>query len=751
MIHPPHPESQPTLEADRPRRPGRFFRQTLIIGGLCTLAACSGMGTPSDSAPERGVEPLDRFEDTDSPWSAPVLSRSISVRDGKTGADYSFAELVQRLAQADVVFLGETHLDETTHRLEDAVLAGIAARKQGRVVLSLEMFERDTQASLDAYLAGQIDEAEFLASSRPWGNYSTAYRRMIERAKREGLSVVAANFPAPLRRRVGMEGEEALRTLSPEERALLPEEFLPNRPQYWRRVDNAVRGHLAMMGGPKDPGDPRLFAGQSLWDNAMGDACAQALRDHPEHTVLHVNGGFHTLYWDGTVHQLRLRAPEAEVLTVDIVPVANPQTASLGGTPAADFVVFVEARASDERDGFHAVRFGRDLRYILHVPEGASDEHPVPLLIWLGDTGATPSEGLALWRASLGEECAIAVVEAPYRELQEDAVEAGRWSWPDTFLEDMGALANGLEEMRGYLGRNLPIDVERTLIAGEGTGGTVAVAAVLRAGSLPTTGFAFAPRKFSKLSDMPLPLAEFAGEDGPLPRSVQVEVQGEDREWWQGELAQHNAVGISTALVPPAKDPWETDAVRARKVRALLGLPPATPQGERSERFHIATRPRRAARWARIRAAQDPTLQLAVLDERPEGSSSQPFSTDLSGEDLEATPPPPCPGPFGGTTVLVLPEGLNEDQQAAWFALEENDPLAAKSRFHRLRVATEQGERGLARVLEALLEQHRSNALVVPAQFCASIETMRRLRAEVEPLNDSMTLHWLPGLGGPRD
>src|SRR5690349_22509367 len=48
-----------------------------------------------------------------------------------------------------------------------------------------EMFERDVQPALDAYLAGRLSEKDFRAQSRPWGNYDTAYRPLIERAKAE--------------------------------------------------------------------------------------------------------------------------------------------------------------------------------------------------------------------------------------------------------------------------------------------------------------------------------------------------------------------------------------------------------------------------------------------------------------------------------------------------------------------------------------------------------------------------------------
>ena len=81
------------------------------------------------------------------------------VARGKSFTD--FEAMLQELSEADVVYLGEQHNDRGTHVLQLAVLEGLA-RRDVPVVLSLEMFERDAQAALDAYLAGTMPESAFL-------------------------------------------------------------------------------------------------------------------------------------------------------------------------------------------------------------------------------------------------------------------------------------------------------------------------------------------------------------------------------------------------------------------------------------------------------------------------------------------------------------------------------------------------------------------------------------------------------------
>ena len=691
------------------------------------------------------------------------LGRRLSARDGRDGSDVALDELFDRLAGADVVFLGETHLDETTHRFELATYEALLARRGGRVVLALEMFERDVQPAIDAYLAGAIDEATFLARSRPWGNYATAYRPLVERAKAAGAPVVASNFPAPLRARIAREGLDALAKLAPEERRTAPAEILPHTAAYWRRVDNAIRGHAGMMPAPTAD-ELRLTDTQTLWDNSMGEACALALDAHPGWLVLHVNGGFHSEYRDGTVRQLLLREPAVAVRTVAIDPVTTPASAVSGGAPRADYVVFAEARAQDVDDGAHSVRLRRELDYRLYVPprarrparelargDGPAAEGLVPLLVWLDDDGASASEGLAEWRERLGDDVAIAVLEAPYRETQEDLVEGGRWFWPDTFTEDVGALTGALEEAWGYVLRHHAVDPARVCIAGEGTGATVVAAASMLTAEIDHRAVALAPRRFAKVKDFPLPLPELRGDD-PWPRkSLRLLVAQGDEAWWSGEAEAYRGIGLATELAALERDPWRQDLARENAVREALGLAPrAAPEG--APRRHVVADGPRARAWARrlaLEHARESGELVAVVDALPAEGTSTELATPARAADFAAGRAlPRCPGPFGGTTVVVVPAGAPEGELEAWLALEADDPLAKASRFHRLRVASEGGERDLARVLAELLEAGRRNVLVLPAEFCAGGETMRRLARAARGFEDRLTIAWRPGLGG---
>ncbi len=237
-----------------------------------------------------------------------------------TGEALPLDALLDEAVQADVVFLGEIHDDPTGHAVELAVLAGLAERANGRpVVLAMEMFEADVQTVLDEYLAGVVSERDFLEAARPWGNYTTDYRPLVEFARANGLRVIASNAPVRYVRAVGR--GEGLEALSPAALATLPP--LPVAPA----SDAMAAAFSEAMGGMHGPGGPPLVAmtaAQNLRDASMAFRTAEALRGGA--LVVHVNGGFHTAGGRGIPEHLARFAPTAQTFLVQTEPVANVDT-----------------------------------------------------------------------------------------------------------------------------------------------------------------------------------------------------------------------------------------------------------------------------------------------------------------------------------------------------------------------------------------------------------------------------------------
>ena len=267
--------------------------------------------------------------------------------------DVSVADMVRRLSRADVVFFGEQHDDPETHRAEAAVLAALGTT--GRpVVLSLEMFERDVQSLLDDYLAGRLSEADFVAGSRPWPNYATDYRPLVEMAKARGWTVVAANVPRPLASAVGRKGLAALDTLTPAERLRAARDNTCPGDDYRARFMEQMQGHgSGGSGGAAGDTLPtaaaeRFYLAQCVKDEAMAESIVEARHRAPRNAiVLHVNGAFHSDFAQGTVQRVRRREPGWTLAVVTAVPVRDPATAPVapqGGR--ADIVIFTRVRGN---------------------------------------------------------------------------------------------------------------------------------------------------------------------------------------------------------------------------------------------------------------------------------------------------------------------------------------------------------------------------------------------------------------------
>jgi uncharacterized iron-regulated protein len=705
---------------------------------LATIAACESLpaNDPPPEPPEEKWQPPE-------PLAHAALTDSVWVCDQHERQAVPLDTMLDAAAEKEVVFLGETHLDETTHELELAVYLGLIVRTQGKVVLALEMFERDDQAALDEYLAGKITEAEFWKRTRVWGNYRTGYRRLIEAAKRHGLPVVGSNAPASLRRKVGMGGRKALDALPPEERQLLPDELHDNTDAYWERVARAVRGHMMFRPSP----DARVTSAQCLWDNTMGDSCVRALERYPGHVVLHINGMFHTQYRDGTVHQMLLRRPATKYTVVEAIAADEFYGFDpFGAEKRADYLVFVKRRAAGLSEGFHSVIVTPELRYRLRLPPHVSDEKPVPLLIWLPDDGFRAADGLSLWAAALGNEAAIAVVEAPYPFVDEDLVQGGRWYWSETFNEDLGMLESGLGKLYAYVLRHFPIDRDRVVVAGEGTGATIVAATSLYASQLKAPFLAVAPRRFGKLRMLGLPAPAERGH-------LKLRALEADQEWWEKEAADYRKVGVDVDLQSAPANAWERLRQAEDEVRTTLKLPARTVDEEAAPTVLILENDTPRARdWAHRYALRlEGKVTVASREEADDGKTLS-FGEGgvFSPKDLlDGRGLPLAAGPFGGTTILLVPKEVPEEQHAAWKELQEQKALKKRSRFHRLVVIfeTEEGT-GLADALEAVRAAGRRSVLVVPALFCADADSMRRWREEARAYEDVLDLGWLPGLGG---
>jgi uncharacterized iron-regulated protein len=267
------------------------------------------------------------------------------VFDTRRQAFTDFESMLADLARADVVLVGEQHDDPNTHRVEAAILLGLHRRKVP-VTLSLEMFERDTQGSLDAYLAGTMAEQDFLKASRPWPRYATDYRPLVELARSEQWPIIAANVPRRIASAVAKAGKAALDTLPEADRSLVAAELQCPRDAYFDRFAAQMNSH-PNPGQAKEAAEQtteRYYWSQCLKDETMAEAIVAGFEREASRpgTIVHYNGAFHSDFGLGTADRVRRRLPGRRVAVISVLPVADLDTLTPAGDDVkrADYLIY---------------------------------------------------------------------------------------------------------------------------------------------------------------------------------------------------------------------------------------------------------------------------------------------------------------------------------------------------------------------------------------------------------------------------
>ena len=255
----------------------------------------------------------------------------LTITDMHSGRTVSQSALLDRLGQADVVFLGEQHTDPATHALELTVLKGLHQRAGGRLTLGMEMWGRDAQPALDAYLHGRMGEGAFLKTARPWSNHQTDCRPLVEYAKASGIPVLASNVPQSIASAVGKRGLAALADAPLGQAATLVQAPHDGAWLRFKAVMGAMGGaHGAMA--MDEATVAHFYEAQVVRDETMAESITRRLEAAPGGLVLHLNGQFHSDYGDGIPRRVLWRKPLARIVIVSVVPVADVKKA----LPAAD-------------------------------------------------------------------------------------------------------------------------------------------------------------------------------------------------------------------------------------------------------------------------------------------------------------------------------------------------------------------------------------------------------------------------------
>jgi len=227
-----------------------------------------------------------------------------------TGTLVSLAQMQNVAGDARVVYVGETHDNPASHRLELQVLQGMEERNPGKTALGMEMFTRAQQPALDRWIAGKLDEKAFLKESRWFDNWKmdfALYRDLLLFARDRHIPVIGLNAEKSLVQAVTA---KPLEELSAEQKAQLPE--MDQSDPYQRGMVEAIfaghsHGKMVLDG---------FLRGQTLWDETMAESAARYLAspEGKDRHLLVVAGGNHVSHGYGIPRRVFRRVPTSYLL-----------------------------------------------------------------------------------------------------------------------------------------------------------------------------------------------------------------------------------------------------------------------------------------------------------------------------------------------------------------------------------------------------------------------------------------------------
>lgn len=252
-----------------------------------------------------------------------LITQFMQAQDLKSYQFYSkekepltFAEIVNELADYDVVLFGEMHNNSINHWLQLKLTQALYKEKEKHLVLGAEMMERDNQKELNLYIEDSIDVNQLSTKARLWPNFATDYKPLVDFAKTHDLKFVATNIPRRYASVVAKNGIDSLESYSKIEKKYMAK--LPIK------VDTLTPGYDEMLEMMKEHphGDPMDFvSAQAIKDATMAESILKNRKR--KQLFLHFNGDFHSKEYGGIYWYLKKKRKRLKVAVISVFETAE--------------------------------------------------------------------------------------------------------------------------------------------------------------------------------------------------------------------------------------------------------------------------------------------------------------------------------------------------------------------------------------------------------------------------------------------
>ena len=191
-------------------------------------------------------------------------------------AAVSFEELLEALATSRVIYVGENHTSQESHKIQLEVIQALF-QKFPNLAVGMEMFDHSYQDVLDQWSAGKLDQGDFLRKVHWYANWRydfALYKDILDFIKDNRLRLVGLNIPNHIPPKIREGGIESLRD---DEKKHLPQQIDLSNTSHRDYVEKVFEAHRHHFSGEVD--FENFYAAQSVWEDAMAEAIAENLNN----------------------------------------------------------------------------------------------------------------------------------------------------------------------------------------------------------------------------------------------------------------------------------------------------------------------------------------------------------------------------------------------------------------------------------------------------------------------------------------
>jgi uncharacterized iron-regulated protein len=195
-----------------------------------------------------------------------------TILDTATGRAITFDQLMDQLAPARVVYVGERHTSAVHHDIQLRVIKTLVERGHP-VSVGMEMFDHTYQPRLDQWSRGELDYDDFLKLTHWYANWKfddALYKEILLYIKEKRIALWGLNIPFHLPRKIAIGG---LDSLTPAERGLVPESIDMTNADHRSYLEEIFGMHKTRG---RDDFD-NFYAAQCAWEDGMASAVARNL------------------------------------------------------------------------------------------------------------------------------------------------------------------------------------------------------------------------------------------------------------------------------------------------------------------------------------------------------------------------------------------------------------------------------------------------------------------------------------------